>query len=81
MSVRSIGRVWDHSAASGSFLLMLLAIADFADDDGNAYPSVPTLARKCRMKPRNANYIVGHAKFNLPPKRLTCPTGAVLVGR
>jgi len=49
MSVRSIGRVWDHSAASGSFLLMLLAIADFADDDGNAYPSVPTLARKCRM--------------------------------
>jgi hypothetical protein len=37
---------------------MLLAIADFADDDGSAYPSVPTLAAKCRMKPRNANYIL-----------------------
>jgi hypothetical protein len=39
-------------------LLMLLAIADFADDHGNAYPSVPTLATKCRMTPRNANHIL-----------------------
>jgi len=42
----------------GTELLMLLAIADFADDDGNAYPSVAKLAQKCRMKPRNANYIL-----------------------
>ena len=37
---------------------MLLAIADFADDEGRAYPSVATLAAKCRMKPRNANVIL-----------------------
>jgi hypothetical protein len=37
---------------------MLLAIADFADDDGNAYPAVARLATKCRMKIRNANYIL-----------------------
>jgi hypothetical protein len=37
---------------------MLLAIADFSDDNGRAYPSVPTLARKCRMKERNARYIL-----------------------
>lgn len=37
---------------------MLLAIADMADDDGHAFPSVGTLAKKCRMKPRNANYIL-----------------------
>jgi hypothetical protein len=37
---------------------MMLAIADFADDDGNAYPSVTTLALKCRTTPRNANRIL-----------------------
>lgn len=37
---------------------MLLALADHSDDHGNSYPSVATLARKCRMKSRNANYIL-----------------------
>lgn len=36
----------------------MLAIADFADDDGNAYPAVSTLAKKCRMKERNARYLL-----------------------
>jgi len=53
-----MSRVWDHSAHSGTDLLMLLAIADFSDDDGNAYPAVATLAKKCRMKPRNCQYIL-----------------------
>lgn len=43
---------------SATHLLMLLSIADFADDDGRAYPSVASLARKCRMKPRNAQTIL-----------------------
>ncbi len=51
-------RVWDGSSHAGSDLLMLLAIADFADDEGRAYPSVTTLAAKCRMKARNANYVL-----------------------
>jgi hypothetical protein len=46
--------VWERSAHSGSELLMLLAIADFSDDDGRAYPSVSTLAAKCRTAPRYA---------------------------
>lgn len=58
MSVRTMARVWESSKQSGSHLLMLLAIADFADDDGFSYPSVPTLAAKCRMQPRNANVIL-----------------------
>lgn len=53
-----MARVWADSKHSGTELLMLLAIADFADDEGNAYPAVTTLAAKCRMKPRNANYIL-----------------------
>lgn len=58
MSVRKMAEVWEKSRHSGTSLLMLLAIADFADDDGRAYPAVTSLARKCRMKPRNAQTIL-----------------------
>lgn len=45
--------VWEHSRASGTDLLVLLAIADSANDDGrNAWPSVPTIAGKCRVSER-----------------------------
>lgn len=53
-----MAKVWESSQHAGSDLLMLLAIADFADDDGNAYPAVSTLAAKCRMKPRNCRYLL-----------------------
>jgi hypothetical protein len=53
-----MARVWEQSQHAGTNLLMLLAIADFADDDGQAYPAVPTLALKCRMTSRNANLIL-----------------------
>jgi Helix-turn-helix domain len=49
---------WKGSIHGGTELLMLLAIADFADDEGNAYPSIGTLAKKCRMKQRNVNYLI-----------------------
>jgi hypothetical protein len=58
MSVRCITQVWDKSAHSGTDLLMLLALADYSDDEGNSYPAVASLARKCRMKTRNANYVI-----------------------
>ena len=58
MSVKTLSRVWEHSQHSGTALLMLLAIADFSDDDGRAYPAVGTLAKKCRMKLRNAQAIL-----------------------
>lgn len=58
MSIRKMAEVWERSQHSATHLLMLLAIADFADDDGRAYPSVASLARKCRMKPRNAQMII-----------------------
>lgn len=53
-----MAKVWELSQHGGTDLLMLLAIADFADDQGNAYPAVATLAEKCRMKPRNAQVIL-----------------------
>lgn len=45
--------VWNGSRHKGGNLLVLLAIADFANDEGWAYPSVATLARKSRMTTRN----------------------------
>ena len=54
MSVRTMARVWELSRHAGTDLLMLLAIADFSDDDGLAFPSVEKLAKKCRMSKRNA---------------------------
>jgi Helix-turn-helix domain len=38
-------------------LLILLAIADFADN-GEAWPSIPTLARKSRLKERQTQYAI-----------------------
>lgn len=58
MSVRTMARVWEGSQHAGTDLLMLLAIADFSDDDGRAFPAVATLATKCRMKMRNCQYIL-----------------------
>lgn len=58
MSVQTMAAVWKGSQHSGSALLMMLAIADFSDDDGKAWPSVATLAKKTRMKTRNANYLL-----------------------
>lgn len=51
--------VWAGSKQAGTDLLMMLALADFSDDQGNSFPSVATLASKCRMSTRNANYILG----------------------
>jgi len=54
MSIRCIDRVFKHSKARGSALLLLLAIADYANDAGTgAFPSVATLAKKTRMDRRH----------------------------
>jgi hypothetical protein len=58
MSIRVMTRVWEHSTSSGGPLLVLLAIADFADDRGVAYPSMETLGAKARLDPRNAQRAV-----------------------
>lgn len=53
MSVEVMTWVWKHSSAEGTDRLVLLAIADSADDDGtNAWPSEVTLADKCRVSER-----------------------------
>jgi len=50
--------VWDNSKQTGSALLMLLAIADHANDDGVCWPSVKRLAARCRVQERQAKKLI-----------------------
>lgn len=52
MSIKVMSSVWDSSEQSGSALLLLLALADFADEDGYCWPTTETLAQKIRMSMR-----------------------------
>lgn len=50
--------VWDSSPYKDGSLLLLLALADFANDEGVCFPGVPTLAKKCRMDDRSIRRIL-----------------------
>lgn len=59
MSRRADAIVWESSRAGGIDLLVLLAIADWANDDGrDAFPSPQALARKTRMTDRGVRKIL-----------------------
>jgi hypothetical protein len=58
MSIKYMTKVWDSGRWSGSDLVMMLALADFANDNGYCWPSVPTLAQKCRTTERQAQRIL-----------------------
>lgn len=48
MSLKTTTRVWEHAPYDGMKLLILLALADNADDEGLAWPNQTTIARKAR---------------------------------
>lgn len=53
MSIKCQSWVYEHSEATGNDRLVLLAIADEADDDGtNAYPGIERIAHKARVNKR-----------------------------
>ncbi len=59
MSIKVMTWVWDHSPAVGTELLMLLAIADHASDNGrDAWPSIKTLARRTRLGERTVQRVL-----------------------
>lgn len=53
MSHQASTYVWEHSAQKGTFLLLLLAIANYADRRGRAFVGVKRLAKDIRMSERN----------------------------
>jgi Helix-turn-helix domain len=58
MSIAIMTQVWQRSQHKGSELLLLLAIADNANDQGVAYPSVRTLAKKTRLSARQVKRLI-----------------------
>ena len=58
MSIKAMTWVWDNSPQKSTNLLMLLAIADFCNDEGVCYPGVPRLAKKCRLQERGARKVI-----------------------
>lgn len=52
MSVTVLRRVIENSSATGGARLLLLVLAEHADDNGKCWPSVGTLARECRCSKR-----------------------------
>jgi hypothetical protein len=58
MSIRFIGSVWDSGLYDGPRLLMMLALADHADDGGWSFPSYDTLALKIRRNTKTVYRIL-----------------------
>lgn len=58
MSIKVMSRVWDKSKQKGTNLVALLAIADHADDYGVAWPGLALIAKKARVKKRQAINLV-----------------------
>jgi hypothetical protein len=58
MSIRIMSRIWEDGPDQQSELLVLLALADWANDDGDCWPSMAGIARKARIEERSARRIV-----------------------
>jgi hypothetical protein len=61
MSIQVSKRVWEGSKHKSGNLLLLLAIADHADEEGKAYPGIPLLADKMRVTPRHVHRCISEA--------------------
>ena len=59
MSIEYMTRVWkDESIKNITELIMMLALADFANEDGTCYPGIETLAFKTRVETRTVQSII-----------------------
>jgi hypothetical protein len=58
MSVRVMARVWAHSQRKDGELLVMLALADFSNDAGESWPSIPILAQKARLTERQTRRVL-----------------------
>jgi hypothetical protein len=80
MSIKVSTEVWQGSRHKSGNLLVLLAVADHADDQGTAWPGVRLLARKARLSQRHTrrclNELVASGELEILPNR--APSGRTL---
>lgn len=60
MSIAAMSYVWENSKQEGGALLIMLALADYSNDRGEAYPSVKTLGKKARLGERQVQRVIQH---------------------
>lgn len=77
MSIRFIGTVWDSGLYDGPRLLMMLALADHADDDGWCWPNYETLALKIRRNVKTVYRILSELESEGAIQRLDGRIGIV----
>lgn len=58
MSIAVMTKVWASYPGAGSELLAMLALADWADDNGRCWPSMASIASKTRLSRSQAQRIV-----------------------
>lgn len=51
-------KVWESSKAEGGALLVMLALADWCNDEGICWPSITKLAEKSRLSERQTQYVL-----------------------
>ena len=59
MSIEAMSWVWKHADVSGATLLVLLALADYANHNGICWPGVEALAEKARVSERYVRDLLG----------------------
>jgi len=77
MSVRVTSWVWENTRAEGSELLVLLALAEHAGNDGSCHPSMRRIAERARLSLRGAQTAMRalEAKGAIRTSRNTGPKG------
>lgn len=58
MSVKWISYIWDKTDYKEGELLTALALADFANDEGECFPYIETIAKKARLSVRQIQKII-----------------------
>ena len=53
-----MSKLWENGPQNKTQLLILLALADFANDEGRCWPSMATIAKKARITDRGARKAV-----------------------
>src|SRR5207244_13000049 len=62
MSIRVMSVIWERAPYDGGTLIVLLALGDYCNDEGECFPNVCSIARKARLGERQVHNILRDLK-------------------